>query len=78
MYVERRVEQEITTDWAGYVDFTWAEGRKLTRFLNYNRSDPVCCDLDRDRQYACLYRRAVDLASTMMMLVASASRGIAA
>jgi hypothetical protein len=38
-------EQQLVTDWSGYVDFTWAEGRNLTRFLNYNRSDPVCCDL---------------------------------
>ena len=38
-------EQEILPDWAGYVDFTWAEGRNLTRFLNFNRSGPVCCDL---------------------------------
>jgi Carboxypeptidase regulatory-like domain len=37
-------EQELVTDWAGYVDFTWTEGRKLTRFLNYNRSGPSCCD----------------------------------
>ena len=34
-------EQELAPDWAGYVDFTWAEGRNLTRFLNYNRSEPV-------------------------------------
>jgi hypothetical protein len=38
-------EQELMTDWAAYVDFTWAEGRNLTRFLNYNRSGPSCCDL---------------------------------
>ena len=36
-------EQQLAPDWAGYVDFTWAEGRKLTRFLNYNRSGPSCC-----------------------------------
>jgi hypothetical protein len=38
-------EQEIAPDWAGYVDFTWAEGRNLTRFLDYNRINPVCCDV---------------------------------
>ena len=38
-------EQELAPEWAGYVDFTWAEGRNLTRFLNYNRSGPSCCDL---------------------------------
>jgi len=38
-------EQELAPAWAGYVDFTWAEGRNLTRFLNYNRSGPSCCDL---------------------------------
>ncbi len=36
-------EQQLAPDWAGYVDFTWAEGRNLTRFLNYNRSGPSCC-----------------------------------
>jgi hypothetical protein len=38
-------EQELVPDWAGYVDVTWTEGRNLTRFLNYNRTNPVCCDL---------------------------------
>jgi hypothetical protein len=37
-------EQELTADWAGFIDVTWNEGRHLTRFLNYNRSGPVCCD----------------------------------
>jgi hypothetical protein len=37
-------EQEFVPEWAGYVDYTWARGRHLTRFLNYNRSDPSCCD----------------------------------
>jgi hypothetical protein len=36
-------EREILPDWAGYVDFIWTKGVHLTRFLNYNRSDPVCC-----------------------------------
>jgi hypothetical protein len=36
-------EQQLAPDWAGYVDFIWNEGNHLTRFLNYNRSDPVCC-----------------------------------
>ena len=31
--------------WSGYVDFIWAKGTNLTRFLNYNRGGPaVCCD----------------------------------
>jgi hypothetical protein len=38
-------EQELAPDWAGYVDVTWVEGRNLTRFLDYNRANPVCCDL---------------------------------
>jgi hypothetical protein len=38
-------EQEVAPDWAAYVDFTWAEGRNLTRFLDYNRGNPVCCDV---------------------------------
>jgi hypothetical protein len=36
-------EQQLVEDWAGYVDFTWAEGRQLTRFLNYNRTPGTCC-----------------------------------
>jgi hypothetical protein len=36
-------EQQLAPEWAGYADFTWAEGRNLTRFLNYNRSGPSCC-----------------------------------
>jgi Carboxypeptidase regulatory-like domain/TonB-dependent Receptor Plug Domain len=36
-------EQQLAPDWAGYVDFIWNEGKDLTRFLNYNRSGPVCC-----------------------------------
>jgi hypothetical protein len=38
-------EQEIAPDWAGYVDFTWTEGRNLTRFLDFNRGNPRCCDI---------------------------------
>ncbi|MEQ1922541.1 MAG: TonB-dependent receptor [Pyrinomonadaceae bacterium] len=30
-------EQEIAADWALYFDFTFARGRQLTRFLNFNR-----------------------------------------
>jgi hypothetical protein len=37
-------EQEFLPDWAGYVDFIWAKGVHLTRFLNYNRTNPTCCD----------------------------------
>jgi hypothetical protein len=37
-------EQELVTNLAAYADFTWNEGRDLTRFLNYNRTNPVCCD----------------------------------
>ncbi len=38
-------EQQLAADWSGYVDFTWNEGRNLTRFLDYNRRAPVCCDV---------------------------------
>jgi len=39
-------EQQLVPDLAAYVDFTWAEGTNLTRFLNYNRSgQAVCCDV---------------------------------
>jgi hypothetical protein len=37
-------EQQLAADWTGYADFIWNEGNDLTRFLNYNRSGPVCCD----------------------------------
>jgi len=37
-------EQEVVPEVSVYVDYTYAEGRHLTRFLNYNVSDPVCCD----------------------------------
>ncbi len=37
-------EQEFLPNWTGYVDFIWAKGVHLTRFLNYNRSAPSCCD----------------------------------
>ena len=40
-------EQELAPDWAGYVDFIWTKGTNLSRFLNYNRSGPVCCDVSR-------------------------------
>ena len=37
-------EREIAPDWSAYGDYTWARGRHLTRFLNYNRGNPSCCD----------------------------------
>jgi hypothetical protein len=37
-------EQELRPLLAAYADFTYNEGRELTRFLNYNRMNPVCCD----------------------------------
>ncbi|HSG01273.1 MAG TPA: TonB-dependent receptor, partial [Vicinamibacterales bacterium] len=37
-------ERELRPDWTAYVDFIWAKGTNLTRFLNYNRTNPVCCD----------------------------------
>jgi hypothetical protein len=37
-------EQEFLPHWSGYVDFIWAKGVHLTRFLNYNRSGGTCCD----------------------------------
>ena len=36
-------EQQLMADWAVYGDFTWTEGRNLTRFLNYNRLPGTCC-----------------------------------
>ncbi len=38
-------EQEFVPNWSAYADYTWARGRHLTRFLNYNRANPVCCDV---------------------------------
>ena len=34
-------EQQIAPEWVAYADFTWNEGENLTRFLNYNRSEPA-------------------------------------
>jgi hypothetical protein len=50
-------EQELAPDWAAYVDFTWAEGRNLTRFLDYNRTNPVCCDLGPNTGNRFVYSR---------------------
>ena len=36
-------EHQLGQYWAAYADFIWNEGHDLTRFLNYNRSGPVCC-----------------------------------
>jgi hypothetical protein len=38
-------EQEIFPNMSAYADYTYAAGRDLTRFFNYNRSDPACCDV---------------------------------
>jgi hypothetical protein len=38
-------EQELAPSWSGYADFIWTKGTNLSRFLNYNRSGPVCCDV---------------------------------
>jgi hypothetical protein len=32
-------EQEVITDVSGYADYTYARGRHLTRFINFNRAD---------------------------------------
>ena len=32
-------EQVLAPDFSGYVDYTYARGRELTRFINYNRAD---------------------------------------
>lgn len=37
-------EQEFAPHWSAYVDFIWAKGVHLTRFLNLNRSNGTCCD----------------------------------
>jgi len=34
----------VAPDVSVYADFIWAKGVHLTRFLNYNRSAPSCCD----------------------------------
>ena len=49
---------------SGYVDFIWNEGRHLTRFLNYNRSGPSCCDQGPGHgQHLRLQRHAVGAAA---------------
>ena len=32
-------EQELAPDWSAYIDFTWAKGVYLTRFIDANRGD---------------------------------------
>ena len=43
--LQRRLRAAAGAGLGGYVDFIWNEGNDLTRFLNYNRSGPVCCDV---------------------------------
>jgi hypothetical protein len=50
-------EQQLAPDWAGYVDFIWNEGNNLTRFLDYNRTAPVCCDLGPNTGNHFMYSR---------------------
>jgi len=38
-------EHEFLPRWSAYADFIWAKGVHLTRFLNYNRANPSCCDV---------------------------------
>jgi hypothetical protein len=38
-------EQELREHLAGYVDFIWTKGTKLTRFLHGNRGAATCCNL---------------------------------
>jgi hypothetical protein len=33
----------MAAGWTTYVDFIVTKGTELSRFLNYNRSGPVCC-----------------------------------
>jgi hypothetical protein len=37
-------EQELREHLAGYVDFIWTKGTKLTRFLHGNRGAATCCN----------------------------------
>ena len=70
-------EQELAADVAGYVDFTWTEGRDLTRFLNYNRSSPVCCDRGPGhRQHVRLHAALGPQLDEVMVTNSRASRGI--
>jgi hypothetical protein len=48
-------EQELAPDWAGYVDFIWSEGRRLSRFQNYNRGAATCCDASPGNGNAYVY-----------------------
>jgi Carboxypeptidase regulatory-like domain/TonB dependent receptor-like, beta-barrel len=38
-------EHELIPNMSAYADYTYARGRHLTRFFNYNRATPVCCDM---------------------------------
>jgi outer membrane receptor protein involved in Fe transport len=50
-------EHQLAPDWAGYVDFIWNEADNLTRFLDYNRTSPVCCDLGSNNGNRFTYSR---------------------
>ncbi len=48
-------EQVFLPNWSAYGDFIWTKGVHLTRFLNYNRSGPSCCDVGPDTGNVFLY-----------------------
>jgi hypothetical protein len=70
-------EQQLAPDWAAYVDFIWNEGRDLTRFLDFNRTNPVCCDAFNNRfVYSRLWGPQLDEVMVTNSLGESRYRGL--
>jgi hypothetical protein len=50
-------EQELRPNWSAYADFIWAKGVHLTRFLDYNRTNPRCCNVSAGNGNTMAYDR---------------------
>lgn len=69
-------EQEFLPDWAAYVDFIWTKGTNLSRFLDYNRANPVCCDQGPGTGNKFTYTRPWGIALDEVMVATSHGRSL--
>ena len=67
-------EQELREHLAGYVDFIWTKGTKLTRFLHGNRGAATCCNLGAGTGNAMAYA-AGPFAPQLDEVMVTTSRG---
>jgi hypothetical protein len=67
-------EQELREHLAGYVDFIWTKGTKLTRFLHGNRGAATCCNLGQGTGNAMAYA-AGPFAPQLDEVMVTTSRG---